>query len=84
MNKFVPSFKISANENTNKHVDHVTNNDKQVKHFDDFDDIDEAETIRPVEDENLKPDYLPPGYKITDFPKYKRVQGFDKRNPILQ
>jgi len=64
MNKFVPSFKISANETGN--------------------DFDEAETIRPVEDENLKSDYLPPGYKITDFPKYQRIQGFDKRNPILK
>ena len=75
MKKFVPSFQISANKNTDdKQAEHVTNNN----------DFDAAETIRPIENENLKPNYLPPGYKITDFPKYTRIQGFDKRNPVLK
>ena len=38
----------------------------------------------PQEDENLKNDYLPKGFDLKDFPKFKKVYGADNKNPIIK
>ena len=34
--------------------------------------------------EELKPDYLPKGMSLADLPKFERILGWDKNNPILR
>ena len=38
----------------------------------------------PVEDENLKEDFLPKGFSLNDFPKFSKILGSDKKNATLK
>ena len=53
---------------------------------DEDEDGDEAKVTfeQPRRTVDSKRDFLPPEFKITDFPKFEKIMGWDKTNPTLR
>ena len=49
----------------------------------DFGIIEDTEIV-PIVDENLKHDRLPDGLTLDKLPKFERILGWDKSNPIIK
>lgn len=84
LKKFVPSTKVSQ-----KQKQTLTESDFEASEEIEDDMLDEnrkkfQRIVAPIEDENLKEDYLPEGFSLNDFPKFSKVLGSDKKNPILK